>query len=182
MLWSRFSYFFDFFASPALAAWFAWGAWREAAGWGHLSAVLWFVNGLVGWTLIEYVVHRWLFHHAPVVKPAHMAHHDAPEELIASPPGLVPVALALFCQSVMYGASPVAADAFSAGVEVAYLFYCYVHWATHRVRNPRSAYMMRARRRHLLHHYADKDANYGVTTGVWDRVFATVLAARVSRL
>jgi sterol desaturase/sphingolipid hydroxylase (fatty acid hydroxylase superfamily) len=182
MWWSRFSYFFDFFITPVLAGYFAYYAWRDAIGWGHLSAALWFINGLVGWTLIEYIVHRWLFHHAPLFRPAHMAHHDAPDELIASPPALVPVALAVLCETVMYGVGAVGAGAFTAGALMAYLFYCFVHWATHRVQNPSSAYLIRARRRHLLHHYKGREANYGVTTDIWDRVFATMLARKVSRL
>src|SRR5450631_2284431 len=41
--------------------------------------------GLVGWTLIEYLLHRVLFHHAPILSQIHERHHHSPLELIGTP-------------------------------------------------------------------------------------------------
>lgn len=38
--------------------------------------------GLIAWTLIEYLLHRTVFHHAPVLSRIHGNHHEHPQELI----------------------------------------------------------------------------------------------------
>src|ERR1700693_5255887 len=50
--------------------------------------VMWAVvygGGLVGWTLIEYLLHRVLFHHAPILSQIHERHHHSPMDLIGTP-------------------------------------------------------------------------------------------------
>jgi hypothetical protein len=42
-------------------------------------------TGLVGWTLIEYLLHRVLFHHAPILSRIHELHHHSPQDLIGTP-------------------------------------------------------------------------------------------------
>ena len=55
--------------------------------------------GMVGWTLIEYLLHRVLFHHAPILSQIHERHHHSPMDLIGTPAwasvliGLIAVAI-----------------------------------------------------------------------------------------
>lgn len=42
-------------------------------------------GGLVGWSLIEYLLHRVVFHHAPILSQIHEWHHRSPQDLIGTP-------------------------------------------------------------------------------------------------
>src|SRR5882724_10598179 len=44
-----------------------------------------FVGGFAAWTLIEYVLHRYVLHHVPYVKDMHDAHHADQMALIGTP-------------------------------------------------------------------------------------------------
>jgi hypothetical protein len=41
--------------------------------------------GLGAWTLVEYAVHRWVYHRVPFFKKLHDAHHESPRALIGAP-------------------------------------------------------------------------------------------------
>jgi sterol desaturase/sphingolipid hydroxylase (fatty acid hydroxylase superfamily) len=51
-----------------------------------------------------------------------------------------------------------------------YLAYGLAHHAAHHWRMP-SAWMQRQKRWHALHHHRHGGACYGVSTGLWDRLF-----------
>jgi sterol desaturase/sphingolipid hydroxylase (fatty acid hydroxylase superfamily) len=68
----------------------------------------------------------------------------------------------------------------TAGLVTGYLWYVFVHYATHHWRPRRHSYLYRARLRHARHHHLSHSGNFGVTTGVWDRVFGTALEGRAS--
>lgn len=132
--------------------------------------------GLLGWTLIEYWLHRVLFHHAPILLRIHNLHHHSPQALIGTP------AWASLLLAVIAVASPSWAalgfdlgTAATAGLVTGYLWYVFVHYATHHWRSRRNSYLYRARLRHARHHHLSQDGNFGVTTALWDHVFGTVL-------
>ncbi len=136
--------------------------------------------GLVGWTLIEYVLHRALFHHAPILARIHEQHHHFPQELIGTPAwasvfiGLIAVAV----PSVAILGFDLG-TAVTAGMVTGYLWYVFVHYASHHWRPRRGTYLYRARLRHARHHHLSQAGNFGVTTDLWDRVFGTVADANV---
>ena len=66
----------------------------------------------------------------------------------------------------------------TAGMVTGYLWYVFVHYATHHFRPRRGTYLYRARVRHARHHHLSDDGNFGVTTAFWDHVFGTALAER----
>ena len=83
---NKFLYFSDFFAIPVMMLVFAWLAFRSAS----FTAVapdffLSFVIGALAWTLAEYLIHRYAYHHAPLLSPLHDAHHQKPNEFIGAP-------------------------------------------------------------------------------------------------
>lgn len=169
----KFSYFLDFFVIPPVVLFFLYRLPYEFSamkGGFSLAAVL---AGFFAWTFIEYAFHRWLLHDCPGVKHLHDEHHERPEALFGTPPlvGVIQISLCVFLPLSFIG--PVSAAGVTAGMLAGYLAYISVHWATHHVREPRSAYLIRARRRHALHHYRAGQTNFGVTTGFWDRLFGT---------
>lgn len=85
---SKLGYYGDFFVSLVLIALMGGYAiilptWIMRATWA-LHALL----GGVGWTLIEYPTHRWLYHHVAFFRDAHAAHHAEPNAHIGAPSGI----------------------------------------------------------------------------------------------
>jgi sterol desaturase/sphingolipid hydroxylase (fatty acid hydroxylase superfamily) len=173
MRFGRMSYFLDFMLCPPLVVYLLLAAWREAGGERELVAVLWCAAGLLLWTFSEYCVHRWLLHHAPILRRMHEAHHEKPEKYIASFPALVPVLL-IGAASIMFaGFGWLAFTSVAVGLLTGYIFYSYVHFAAHHVQRSRWSYLRDAKQRHMLHHVGAADSNFGVTTGFWDNAFVT---------
>lgn len=175
----RISYYFDFVFCPPLICFFLFISLRELSIETITTSLLYALLGFFGWTLIEYIVHRWLFHHAPIFRQLHEAHHAEPQSYIASPPSLIPIATILIAFGLFWIFGIAAAAATSAGALVGYILYSFVHHSTHHLRRINNAYFIKARRRHLRHHGALLNADFGVTTDFWDRVFGT--ASRYGR-
>jgi hypothetical protein len=135
----------------------------------------WFAAGVLWWTLLEYLLHRFAFHGgAAGLGVRHHAHHDDVRSrtlALASPPA-VAAGLALHALALLGLLGPAAGGAALAGVAAGYAAYEAIHLAAHRPR-PRSRWLRRLRRHHLLHHGAP-EARFGVTTALWDRVFGTL--------
>ena len=132
--------------------------------------------GLVGWTLIEYVLHRFVFHRAPVIADLHHAHHIAPRAYLATPTwvSLLVLGLALFAPIWRLLTLQIAFGAIT-GVISGWLWYGVVHHVIHHRRPRWLANTLRATsRRHFQHHHVES-GNYGVTTAVWDCLFGTDL-------
>ena len=169
---NKFLYFGDFVVIPLVMAAFAFQAyWRE--GFGAAPAFLAsLVAGLIVWTFAEYWIHRELYHHAPFVSKYHDLHHEAPKALIGIPSFLSSAIVLLLSYAPFVAFAPVFADGFACGALIGYALYMLVHHATHHWTIEPGDWLYSARVRHLAHHYHD-DANFGVVTGFWDRVFGT---------
>jgi sterol desaturase/sphingolipid hydroxylase (fatty acid hydroxylase superfamily) len=63
------------------------------------------------------------------------------------------------------------------GLVTGYLWYVFVHYATHHWQPRRDSYLYRARLRHARHHHLSHSGNFGVTTAFWDHVFGTAIEA-----
>ncbi len=183
MKMSKLGYFSEFLLFPSLFIVAALLAFRSLI---PPHPVIWatvYVFGLVGWTLFEYLLHRALFHHAPILSRIHELHHKSPQDLIGTPAwisaliGLVLVVGPL-CAALGFNLGIAA----TTGLATGYLWYVFVHYATHHWRPRRNSYLYRARLRHARHHHLSHSGNFGVTTGVWDYVFGTVLENHASNL
>lgn len=129
--------------------------------------------GLAGWTLIEYLLHRYVLHGLQPFRRWHAEHHKRPSALIASP--------TLFSAALLLGLVFLPAwlafggwggSALSFGVVTGYLGYTVTHHATHHW-NFDNAWLKRRKRAHALHHHLDQPVGYGVTSAFWDQVFGT---------
>ena len=172
-------YFGDFVAIPlaivGLAAW-------AMPGRGLLGPPEWlasFAAGLFAWTFVEYIVHRWVFHAVPYFEKLHDAHHEEPLALIGTPSfassGLI---LAGFFLAPLAFTGALFASGFASGALTGYAGYMAVHHAVHHMQPRPGSLLYRARLRHMAHHYHGAHGNYGVTTGLWDALFGTVVEAR----
>jgi sterol desaturase/sphingolipid hydroxylase (fatty acid hydroxylase superfamily) len=145
-----------------------------------LSVAELFVLGLAIWTLLEYVIHRYLFHYEPKSRIGkqfhfivHGVHHDYPNDakrLVMPPAVSIPLAILFYgFFSLIFGA---AALAVWAGFAAGYVCYDGIHYAIHHF--PMKAGLLnRLKQHHLRHHFADDKAGYGVSSPLWDYVFRT---------
>jgi sterol desaturase/sphingolipid hydroxylase (fatty acid hydroxylase superfamily) len=172
-------YFGDFVAIPVVIAGLA--AWA-IPGRGMAGPFEWLASsaaGLVAWTFVEYVVHRWVFHEVPFFEKYHDAHHAEPLALIGVPSfASSAIILAGFFLAPLALTGIVFASGFASGALLGYAGYMAVHHAVHHARPRPGTMLYRARLRHMAHHYHGVHGNYGVTTGLWDHLFATVVEAR----
>ena len=170
MRMSKLAYFAEFFLFPPLI-WILVTTTFE----GHVQSWLaTYLFALGAWTLLEYLLHRFVFHHAPVLSELHERHHHHPLELIGTPAWISISAAVLGSAVPLYfviGAE--AAAAATSGLMTGYLAYVFVHYATHHFEARPDSYLHRARLRHAAHHYRGGDANFGVTTALWDHIFGT---------
>ncbi len=170
-------FFMDFYVYPplillALLVAFDGGPWRIAG-----SVVLVGVGVLV-WTLAEYLIHRFAFHHFPGFKAAHLEHHAEPAGLHGSPTVVTVLVFAVLALTPLwYVWGLQTAAALTAGLMLGYLAYVGVHYAVHHVTSlgpswirPQLRALVRA---HAVHHHKTEH-NFGVTTTFWDRVFGTM--------
>ena len=139
------------------------------------------VTGVATWTLVEYGLHRTLFHSRPrgrlgrrLAWIVHGVHHDWPHDdrrLLFSPALSVPIAAALWIALTMVGGAPLR-EPFGAGFASGYLAYDMLHYWIHR--GGRGARVGRyLRHRHLTHHFQAPARNFGVSSPLWDWVFRT---------
>ena len=140
------------------------------------------IVALAAWTLIEYIVHRFVFHIIPPALQLHLDHHDEPRARIGTPLWLSFSVFVLggFLPLWRYGGFELASGA-TAGLLVGYCWYIVVHHAVHHWRIDQTSWLYTAKLRHTTHHYRTDDCNFGVTTGFWDWAFGTAHAVRSTR-
>jgi sterol desaturase/sphingolipid hydroxylase (fatty acid hydroxylase superfamily) len=182
MKMSKFGYFSEFLIFPPLVLMATLLAFRGSM---PPQPVMWLVvyaAGLVAWTFIEYLLHRALFHHAPILSAIHERHHHAPNDLIGTPGwASVLIGVIAFAGPCWAALGFDLGTAATAGLVTGYLWYVFVHYATHHWRPRPGSYLYRARMRHAQHHHFSHSGNFGVTTVFWDQVFGTALEAPAPR-
>ena len=152
---------------------------------GVLLAVALMGGGYLVWTLTEYWVHRAVFHFQPrgprsekfvwAIHGVHHAHPNDPRRVVTTPLVSIPIAAAaaaLFWL-ILPGAWWLP---FAAGWGGGYLAYDLLHAYLH-VGRPRTALGRWLRARHLRHHFAGAQGDFGVSAPYWDYVFNTALPA-----
>lgn len=154
------------------------------------QTVLMIGSGILSWTLIEYALHRFIFHYKArsdfgrkFVYAAHLSHHENPRTTNRLLSGLMislPIATAyLLLTSLATGSLRAAAYLFT-GLVAGYCCYEWLHFQAHH-RRPRLRLFRYLRRYHLLHHYQTPDHRFGVTSPLLDVLFGTFRPVRKPR-
>lgn len=143
--------------------------------------------GLFLWSLVEYILHRFLFHieaalpDHPIALTLHFllhgVHHYLPMDRyrLVMPPALFLLLATPFyklAHTVFYWDWYVAVMVFSGGI-FGYICYDLTHYFLHHKTLP--AYWRSLKKYHLQHHFADFENGFGVTSRFWDWVFNTEL-------
>jgi sterol desaturase/sphingolipid hydroxylase (fatty acid hydroxylase superfamily) len=142
----------------------------------------WFVFGLLSWTLLEYLLHRWFLHYVPqstvmtsLLRRLHIDHHENPRD---QGKVCIPVILQLPVWALLYGivllagGNPEASLIAVCGIAVLMVAYDIVHFSVHYLdaSNPLFKFL---KKHHALHHFSDHTKRFGVTSPLWDWVFQT---------
>jgi sterol desaturase/sphingolipid hydroxylase (fatty acid hydroxylase superfamily) len=137
------------------------------------------IVGVALWTLVEYAMHRVIYHHVTVFKRYHEAHHASPQAYVGAPPVVGTGLVFLFSFTPLVAFAPDLANGLTVGMLCGYAVYMSVHHACHFWTPTPAGYLYRIRLHHAVHHYRDDGGNFGVTSSVWDRVFGTRVARAV---
>jgi len=175
---------------------------------GRVAAL--YVLGLFLWTIVEYAIHRGIFHtlrlieddtqrivgglrrDQPVVPNlptsrhkfyfvAHGVHHNYPND--STRLVLAPgvsIPLALFFYGVFRLIFGAATPAAYAGLITGYILYDTIHFAVHHA-SGRSRLLRGLKRHHFRHHYADSTRDFGVSSPLWDIIIGTLGSAETAR-
>ncbi|MFN0083423.1 MAG: sterol desaturase family protein [Ferruginibacter sp.] len=146
-----------------------------------LTVFLLFVAGIFVWTLTEYILHRFAFHHHPETEKGkrlnyvmHGNHHEYPRDkerlFMPAAPSLIIASMFFLLFYLVMGRN---VFAFFPGFMLGYLVYGTMHFAIH-AWNPPFKWMKGLWRNHHLHHYKHSDMGFGVSSTLWDHVFGTM--------
>jgi sterol desaturase/sphingolipid hydroxylase (fatty acid hydroxylase superfamily) len=176
---SKGGYFADFVVYPPVAVMLMATAVRPGSPLSWRESILVCVAGVAVWTLLEYIIHRVVLHEVRYFATMHEMHHDDPGDFVGTPTWL---SLGMICSGALlplwWETGFALASAFTAGLMLGYLWYVGVHYMIHHWRIEPGTYLYRRKRHHALHHHAQLECNFGVTTSFWDRVFGTRFAGR----
>lgn len=148
-----------------------------------LTAISLWVMGLFVWTLVEYCLHRFLFHldyylpDHPVFLTLHFllhgVHHYLPMDRyrLVLPPTLF-IILAFPFYKLVFGILPfyMACSGFAGGT-LGYIMYDVTHYVLHHTKLP--SFFNEIKKAHLEHHYKNFEMGFGVTSKFWDVIFGT---------
>lgn len=178
MLNGKVGYYADFGIYGTLVVGMVAFALRESRS----DQLTWLAAAIAGgssWTLVEYLLHRFVLHRMPLIADLHHVHHAAPRSYVSTPTWASLLTLAGLCFAPIWHlfSLNVALGATS-GLVTGWLWYGIVHHVIHYRRPRRLAFALRlASHRHLLHHSPYESGNFGVTTAVWDYLFGTHISS-----
>lgn len=143
-------------------------------------ALLLFLMGIMVWTLMEYLFHRYLFHfnnHTSWGERMHFVlhgvHHDYPNDhwRLVMPPVMSSMVIGLSFLVTFFVFGKYWEPAHS-GFIMGYLFYDTIHFLIHHAKWSNS-WFKALKNHHSVHHYKDENSNYGVSSPLWDHIFKT---------
>lgn len=145
-----------------------------------LWAPAWIAAGVLVWTGVEYMLHRFVFHFQTnvellqrVIFIIHGNHHADPNDPLRNlmPPIIsIPVGLGVWALS-LWAFGP-AGTWFMLGFLAGYVCYDLVHFACHQW--PMKGRIARAlKTHHMRHHHLHTSGNYAITGMMWDRILST---------
>ncbi|KAI3455915.1 hypothetical protein Pfo_012578 [Paulownia fortunei] len=146
----------------------------------HVAAAM--VVGIIVWTLLEYSLHRFLFH----MKTEgywgntfhyllHGCHHKHPMDglrLVFPPAAAAILAVPLWNLIKLLAPASYSPALFGGGL-LGYVMYDCTHYYLHHGK-PLKGVSHQLKRNHMDHHFRIQDKGFGITSNFWDRVFGTL--------
>ncbi|RUS24774.1 hypothetical protein BC938DRAFT_473084 [Jimgerdemannia flammicorona] len=166
--------------------WVGYNLWRGSEIIGVQKTATGFGIGVFIWTLLEYGLHRFLFHVDDWMPDnkwcliahffLHGIHHYIPMDRmrLVMPPALhitISGPLVVFAHKVIASGH---AQAVIAGAFFGYVLYDLTHYYLHHAR-VLEFHFKEMKKYHMAHHYKNYESGYGITSKIWDYVFGTML-------
>lgn len=136
---SRTGYWSDFYIYPLFILLFL------TIGIVHLTinllmAFFIYLLGIIIWSFVEYLVHRFLFHRFVFLKKLHDTHHNSPTALIGTPTYLsLPIyTLTMFLPLYLLFGLGISSTIYS-GILTGGLLYFFIHHSTHHVKSKKGS-------------------------------------------
>lgn len=140
------------------------------------------VIAVFAWSLVEYALHRYVFHlegDSPRAQRAHFLIHGMHHEDPLDPTRLVmPPAVSIVLGMILFSLFRFLlgnewAEPFFAFFIVGYLCYDYIHFSVHHF-VPRTRLGKYLKQSHMMHHYVSPHSRWGVSSPFWDYIFGTL--------
>ncbi|PWA47405.1 fatty acid hydroxylase 1 [Artemisia annua] len=171
-----------------VVCWYATKAFKMGNSLPEIAMIL--VLGIFIWTLMEYSLHRFLFH----IKTKtywgntlhyllHGCHHKHPQDglRLVFPPTATAILLFPLWNIVKLISTPAVAPALFAGILLGYVMYDVTHYYLHHGQ-PKSEVPKHLKKYHLNHHFRIQNKGYGITSSLWDKVSSNFENPVVARL
>lgn len=142
-----------------------------------------FAVGILIWTMLEYVTHRYFLHWPasvpqwyPFAKYLHIGHHENSKDPFVF---IIPVPFTLAVYLLIYGILHLITQrldhtlAIMLGIMVSYLAFEWFHSVVHLSESP-APWLVWYRKYHYVHHFKDDSRHFGVTSPLWDFLFRTL--------
>jgi len=150
------------------------------------TILMYFFVGMLLFSLIEYLIHRFLYHlpqvynEGGVAYALHGIHHKYPKDKkrLVMPP-VLSVVLASIILLINYSLMGGEGFPFTGGFLFGYAAYLSVHYIVHRFKPPKN-FFKQLWIHHSIHHYQDDEAAFGVSSPLWDYVFGTMPKKKVN--
>jgi len=145
-------------------------------------------TGILIWTLVEYTLHRFLFHIETKSYWAntahyllHGCHHKHPMDglRLVFPPAGAAILCVPFYNFVRLLSTTTTAPAIFGGGLLGYVMYDCTHYYLHHGQ-PSKDITRNLKRYHLNHHFRIQTKGFGITSPLWDNVFGTLPPAKGS--
>lgn len=140
-----------------------------------------FVLGVLAFTWVEYMVHRYVFHmktytelRAKLQYTMHGVHHEFPKDKdrLAMPP-LLSVTISTVLLLVLKVFLGDMVFSFLPGFLVGYAAYLGIHYMVHAYQPPKNIFKF-LWINHSVHHYKDGEVIFGVSSPLWDYIYGTM--------
>lgn len=148
-----------------------------------------FIWGVILWTLLEYSLHRWIFHmkisgKSKILIYIHFAihglHHKVPfdpRRLVFPPLPAALIAYALYLSIYVVLPAEERLMILAGGLS-GYLIYDMIHFYLHYGAPRENSYLYHLKRYHNHHHFEHHENGYGISSVLWDKIFGTTITLR----
>nr|XP_021528266.1 fatty acid 2-hydroxylase isoform X1 [Aotus nancymaae] len=144
-----------------------------------------FMLGIFLWSLMEYFIHRFLFHMKPPSDSyylimlhfvMHGQHHKAPFDgsRLVFPPVPASLAIGVFYVCLQLILPEAVGGTVFAGGLLGYVLYDMTHYYLHFGSPPKGSYLYNLKAHHVKHHFAHQMSGFGISTKLWDYCFHTL--------
>ncbi len=145
------------------------------------ASYFWFILlGVFIWTLVEYLMHRFLFHvnESQFQYTIHGVHHEYPrdkERLFMPPvPGIIIVCIFYAIWYLIFRQN---APLVTIGFLMGYMFYTFIHYIVHAWK-PVKGFKILWSHHHKHHNPMYEDKAFGVSSPFWDYIFGTMPSSK----